>query len=163
MNNSLYEIRNRFIELQEKEELTEEELQEKQREVENALINKSNNLIAYDRNLSALEENIDAEIKRLQEYKKKVKTRQEKYREYIKNCMEQMGYIKIESPLGVLSIRKCPLSVEITNEELVPEEYKQEITTTKIDKKAILSNFKDTGELLDGTKIITDKTSLMIK
>ena len=163
MEDKLYNIANRFIELQEREDLTEEELQEKAEMIQTALVNKSNNLIAYDRNLTTLEENIDTEIKRLQEYKKRIKTRQENFRNYVKNEMEYMGFNKLETPVGVITLRKNPMSVEVVDESKVPEEFKEIVTSVKINKDAIKKHFKETGELLDGVNIITNKTNIVIK
>ena len=70
---------------------------------------------------------------------------------------------KIETGLGTISIAKNPISVEIENEEEVPNEFKTIITTTKIDKTKIKDNFKETGEIPDGVKINTENTSLRIK
>ena len=55
------------------------------------------------------------------------------------------------------------MSVEIENEDEIPSEFKQEIVTTKIDKTAIKNHFKETGEIVAGTRIVNDKTSLRIK
>ena len=63
----------------------------------------------------------------------------------------------------IMTIANNPISVEIVNEDAVPDEYKQVITTTKVDKKAITDNFKATGEIPDGVNIITQNTSLRIK
>ncbi len=55
------------------------------------------------------------------------------------------------------------MSVEIENEDEIPSEFKQEIVTIKIDKTAIKNHFKETGEVVAGTNIIDNKTSLRIK
>ena len=49
------------------------------------------------------------------------------------------------------------------NENEIPEIFKQQIVTVKIDKTAIKNHFKETGELIPGARIIDDKTSLRIK
>ena len=77
--------------------------------------------------------------------------------------MEQNRIKKIETGLGTVSIAKNPISVEIENEEEVPNEFKTIITTTKIDKTKIKDNFKETGEIPKGVKINTENTRLQIK
>ena len=77
--------------------------------------------------------------------------------------MERLGLQKIETELGSLSIAKSPISVEITNEDELPDEFKQQVVTTKIDKKAIADNFKATGEIPNGVVIHTENTNLRIK
>ena len=77
--------------------------------------------------------------------------------------MENNGFTKIETELGTLSIAKSPTSVEIVNEDEVPNEFKQEVVTIKIDKTKIKNNFKETGEIPTGVNIITTNTNLRIK
>lgn len=162
----LYEIADSFISLMdqlEAGELTQEEGQAIQKELENALMVKSNNIIGYYLDRKSLIDAIDAQIKRLQEYKKTETNKLDRYKEYVKNSMEMLGLEKIETGAGKLQIAKSPISVDIINEELIPEEYKEVITEVKVNKKKIADNFKATGELIDGVKINTDNTNLRIK
>ena len=87
----------------------------------------------------------------------------EKFKEYVKECMEQNGFTKIETTLGTLSIAKNPISVEIYDEKQIPDEYKTKVVTVKVDKTAIKKALKETGEIIPGAKIIDNKTSLRIK
>ena len=103
------------------------------------------------------------EEKRISEQRKALENRLVNFKEYVKECMEKNGFTKIETTLGTLTIAKNPISVEIINEDEVPSEYKQEVVTTKVDKKAISDNFKATGEIIPGVKINTQNTSLRIK
>ena len=77
--------------------------------------------------------------------------------------MEKLGLEKIPTELGSLAIAKNPMSVEIENEDEIPSEFKQEVVVIKIDKTAIKNHFKETGEIVRGTIIIDNKTSLRIK
>ena len=77
--------------------------------------------------------------------------------------MEQMNIEKIDTSLGTLSLARCPISVEILNEEKIPNEYIKVIQKTQIDKKAIADNFKSTGEIINGVNIISNKRTLRIK
>ena len=77
--------------------------------------------------------------------------------------MEVNSITKIDTQLGSLTIAKSPISVEIINEDEIPNQFKQEIVTIKVDKKAIADNFKSTGEVPDGVIINTENTNLRIK
>lgn len=77
--------------------------------------------------------------------------------------MEQNGFTKIETQLGALSIAKNPISVEIYDEAQIPDEYKTKVIEIKVDKTAIKKTLKETGEIIPGTRIIDNKTSLRIK
>ena len=103
------------------------------------------------------------EEKRISEQRKALENKLTRFKEYVKECMEKGGFTKIETALGSLSIVKNPMSVEIINENEVPNEFKTEVVTTKIDKTAIKNHFKETGEIPEGIKINTQNTSLRIK
>lgn len=165
-NLSLYNITNKFTELMSKAEegeLTEEEYNTLGEELAIELQNKSGNIIGYSQNEEALIEAIDIQIKRLQELKKTKKNNLDRFYQYVKDNMNRLRLTKIETELGTISIVKNPISVEIKDEEAIPEKYKNVIVTTNIDKTAIKNHFKETGEIVAGTKIVNDKTSLRIK
>ena len=77
------------------------------------------------------------------------------------SIMEELHQDKVETTLATISRRKNPISIEIVNEALVPLDYLN--TTTVVDKKKILEDYKKTGEETAGIKIIDDKYSIMIK
>lgn len=164
--NSLYKITDKFIGLMnraEAGELTEEEYNQLGEELAIELQNKGTNIVGYALNEESLIDAIDIQIKRLQEFKKLKQNNLDRFKEYVKDNMERLGITKMDTELGILSIAKNPISVEIVNEDEIPKEFKQEIVTEKIDKTAIKKHFKETGEMIPGTNIIDDKTSLRIK
>lgn len=164
--NSLYKITDKFIGLMnraEAGELTEEEYNQLGEELAIELQNKGTNIVGYALNEESLIDAIDIQIKRLQEFKKLKQNNLDRFKEYVKDNMERLGITKMDTELGILSIAKNPMSVEIVNEDEIPKEFKQEIVTEKIDKTAIKKHFKETGEMIPGTNIIDDKTSLRIK
>ena len=165
-NLSLYNITDKFIEIMDKVqdgEITEEEYNELGQELAVALQNKSIGIIGYIQNKEALIDAVDTQIKRLQELKKAESNSIDKFKQYVKENMEKLGIQKLETEIGKMSITKNPLSIEIQNEDERPAEFKQEVVTTKIDKTAIKNYFKETGEIVPGVRIISDKTSLRIK
>ena len=164
MNNlSLYTITNAFPVLMEQEEMTEEEKAKVVEELTNLLNEKSQSIIGYTKNIELTIEAMKTEEKRISDNRKLLENRLAKFKEYVKECMEKGGFTKIETELGQLSIAKNPMSVEIENEEKIPNEFKEEIVTTKVDKAAIKNHFKETGELIPGARIINERTSLRIK
>lgn len=164
MNNlSLYEITNAFPTLMENEEITEKDKKQIEEELTLLLQQKSQNVIGYARNIEAMIEAKKNNEKMLAESRKADERRLENFKKYVKECMENAGFTKIETGLGVLSIAKSPISVEITNEDEIPAEFKEEVRTMKINKKAIADNFKETGEIPNGVNILTNNTSLRIK
>lgn len=163
---TLYNITNKFAELMdmaENGELTEEQYNALGEQLALELQQKGSGIIGYTQNEEALIEAIDFQIKRLQDFKKAKQNKLEKFKQYVKENMDRLGITKMDTELGTLSIAKNPMSVEIENEEEIPEEFKQQVITVKIDKTAIKNHFKATGEIIAGVKIIDDKTSLRIK
>lgn len=162
-NLSLYQITNAFPTLMENEEMAEENKKQIKEELTVLLQQKSQNVIGYVRNNELTIEAMKTEEKRISDMRKALENRNSKFKEYVKECMENNGFTKIDTGLGSLTIAKSPISVEIENEDEVPSEFKQEVVTVKVDKKAIADNFKATGEVPNGVIIHTDNTNLRIK
>lgn len=162
-NLSLYEITNAFPLLMEQDEMTEEDKKKVEEELTVLLQQKSQNIIGYTRNIELTIEAMKMEEKRISEQRKTLENKVSKFKEYVKECMDKNNITKIETELGSLTITKNPASVEIIDENIIPEEFKQEVVTVKIDKTAIKNHFKATGEIPEGTNIITTNTSLRIK
>lgn len=165
-NLSLYNITSKFVAFMDKAqegELTEAEYKQLEEELTLELQNKSANIIGYIKNSEYLLNSIKEEEKRLENMRKAGEVKLEKFKQYVKENMEKLGLEKIPTELGNLAIAKNPISVEIENENEIPNEFKQEVVTIKIDKTAIKNHFKETGEIIPGTKIIDNKTNLRIK
>lgn len=160
---SLYEITNAFPALMENEEITEEDKDKIKSELTVLLQKKSQNIIGYTKNIELTIDAMKEEEDRIASNRKVLENKLTRFKQYVKECMEQNGIAKITTELGTLSIAKSPASVEIVNEEEVPKEFKQEIVTVKIDKTKIKNNFKETGEIPAGVNIVTTKTNLRIK
>lgn len=161
--NSLYDIRCKFVDLMNNDELTEEQINELGTELAKELKTKSTNVIAYIVDSESMLERMKVEEKRIADMRKYGEAKIAKFKEYVKENMEALQISKLQTELGTLSIAKNPISVEVVSENEIPVEFKQEVLTTKIDKKAIAQHFKDTGEVPNGCVIYTDKTSLRIK
>lgn len=160
---SLYQITGMIPVIMEQEEITPELKEQLEKELTELLQQKSQNIIGYTKNIELTIEAMKTEEKRISEQRKVLENKLDNFKQYVKECMEKNGIKKIETGLGTISIAKNPISIEIENEEEVPDEFKTTITTTKIDKTKIKDNFKETGEIPDGVKINTENTRLQIK
>ena len=163
--NSLYEITNGLQILQEKdiEEMSDEERQKLWEELEGLLVQKSGSVIKFIQNLQGSIDAIKNEEKRLKEARQYLENRQKNFQEYVVACMHEIGAKEIITDSGILRTRNNPLSVEIVDEDKVPNKYKKQVVETKIDKNMIKSDFKETGEIIEGVRFITNKKSLNIK
>ena len=107
-----------------------------------------------------------AEQKALTERLKAKERRVEQLKGYLAFSMQAHGDKKLDTPKVRLSFRKST-SIEITDEKLVPDEFKTIQTVVKIDKKklgaAIDKAMKDgTPDAIKGAERIT-RQSLIIK
>lgn len=162
---SLYEINQNYAELFDKfedGEVTPEELQEAGNMLAIELQNKSRNIIGYEKSIELAISTYKDEEKRLAERRKVLENKLNRYKEYVKKNMEQMGLQKIETPLGVLSICKVRSSIEIIDESMIPSEYKTQTIVESVDKNAIKEAIQN-GINVQGVKLVDDKTSLKIK
>lgn len=165
-NIKLYDIPKKFDELMtkaEEGELTQEEYDRIGTEIAVELQKKSANIIGYYQNKNAFIDAVDTQIERLKKIKEQEKNNIERFKKYIKENMEKMGLTKIETELGTLSIAKSPATVEVIDQDQVPDEFLRVKTSIEVDKTAIKKNFKETGEVPNGIRIVTDNTSLRIK
>lgn len=160
---NFYQITAGFPALMENEEITEDEKKKIKEELDLLLQQKSRNVIGYAKNLELTAEAFKIEEERYKNNRKALENKLAKFKEYVKECMERNGITKIETELGALSIAKSPATVEIINQEQVPDEFLRVKTSIEVDKTAIKKNFKETGEVPDGIRIVTDNTSLRIK
>lgn len=93
---------------------------------------------------------IDAEIKRLQALKAHRVAVADGLKDYLKRSMEAMGMEKIQCPLFTVSIRNNPISVDVFEEAMVPNEYmvpKYSVSKTKV-KEALVAGVDVPGARL---------------
>lgn len=103
---------------------------------------------------------VDAEIKRLQEIKRTRKNVVERLKNNLSDAMQQFEMDVIESPISKISFRSSQ-SVEIVDENEIPNAYKTQIITTKVDKMKIKQAIKN-GDQVVGAILKTNK-NLQIK
>ena len=105
--------------------------------------------------------NVDGEIKALKAEEKRLndaRKAREKMVERLKGnmlfMMETTGTAKLETIAGKWSVQNNPFSCEITNADAVPERFKSYRTEVDIDKKAMIDEFRESGEIFDGCIIV---------
>jgi len=105
---------------------------------------------------------IDAEIKRLQERKKRINNRREQLRDYLRLNMEAAGHKKIECPLFTITLAKGRDQVQISDEASLPDEFVSVKTEIKPNKVAIGKALKE-GVEVAGAALVKGPTSLRVK
>jgi hypothetical protein len=157
-NLALYELSNQY--LQALDALTDPEadipmqaITDTLEGIEGQLQDKAVNVAKFLRNLEAFAEAIKEAEEQMARRRKAFESRARWVRDYLKTNMEDCGITKIESPWFCLSIQKNPAAVEILNEAAIPEEFKQEVVTVKIDKAAIKEAI-GAGREIRGARIV---------
>lgn len=101
------------------------------------------------RNLSAQRDAYKAEADRLTRKAKASEKAMEGLKAQLLSAMQRVGANKLETSIGKWSVRTNPWSVEVMDVDAVPAEYHVP-QPDKIDKRAILAAFKETGEIITG-------------
>lgn len=94
---------------------------------------------SFDKKIEQAEEY----IRGLQAYMRKIKTDQDKLKDRIRLFMEETGINKIQGELGSISLINYPLLPDDLREEELPDEYKETVTTIKIDKNKLKKDIKE--------------------
>ena len=109
-------------------------------------------------------ETVKAEITRLSKRNTALESKAAWLKEYLFNEMTTANIDKIDGDVLTVSLRKNPASVNILNAAQIPDNFWRVIPEVREpDKKAILTQFKNTGEIVDGVEIVNDKKHLEIK
>ncbi len=125
------------------------------------LEDKAVNVAKFVRNMEATAKAIKAAEESMEKRRKAFENRVKWMKDYLKDNMEHTGISKIECPFFKLSIQNNPAAVNITNEEAIPEQFKEKVISWKIDKTAIKESINK-GAAVPGA-ILTKSTRLAIK
>lgn len=154
-------------------ELIVEELSDTQDQ--EMVLSRTNELIAYIQektdavyyyNLS-LDDQITAHdklIKQLQESKKKLENKQDKFGEYALICMDKLRVKKLSGKFYNITYRTPSKKVEVYDEKIVPSEY---VETKTIETKTILKDkakeYLMLGAEIPGIRLIDSTRNLLYK
>lgn len=161
----LYVLTGQYLSLQqlaESGEMTAEDLADTFEAIEGEYQDKAVAVIQVAQNFDSTVTAIDNEIDRLTKLKNQAKREQERLREYLRENMERTGIKKIEHPLFKITLAAGRDVVEITDADVIPNEYIAVKVTESPKKSEILKALK-AGESVPGTTLTKSKSSLRIK
>ena len=141
------------------EDLDPEQLTDMLECIEGAFEDKAKNIMAVINNFNTLE--IDEEIKRLQQRKKYIVNKKDSLKEYLRYNMEATGINKIEHPLFSVTLSKPSQKVQVTNVDLIPDEFITVKTEIKPDLAKIKKELKNSS--VPGAELIDGQGRLLIK
>ena len=100
------------------------------------------------------------EIKRLQVRKQAFERKEQRLKEYVQRVLESGGKTKLEGRTATLALRACPPSIEITDESVIPEEYKSIVVEESVDKRRVKSAL-ECGLDIPGVRLVTDRKTVV--
>lgn len=150
---SLYAISEKFLELFNKDDLTEEEMQEQGNELAIMLQNKAENIVGYNFTLESNKTALKQEIERLTNMYNAIDKQQEKLKKYVKSTMEKLDLPEINTTIGKIKIKKNPVSVDILDENSIDDKY-YSIKTTKTISKTKIKEDLEKGINVEGARLI---------
>ena len=157
----LYEIAREWERLMERSELmSQEDLQSELDKLGAEAEVKLTNCWRLIRNLEAEEEALGAEAKRFADRKKTTANRVASLKNYVAFCLGAGNGWQSDDGVCKFAWKKCPASVDIVNEEVIPLDYVR--TIYQPDKVAIKEALQK-GEQVDGCLLVEDKMSLQVK
>ena len=121
---------------------------------------KIENCVAYLKNLRAEEEALSAEIKRLTARRNATRNKDESLKSYTLTEIELAGRLGVQVGVHKARLAKSQDAVIVLDENEVPDEFVK--TERKVQKREILKWYKETGEILDGIEIETNRKHLRI-
>jgi hypothetical protein len=114
-----------------------------------AMESKAIAIASYIKNMDAEREAISAAKKAMAEREARYKKRTDELQGYLLFNMEKRGLTHVKCPLFEIKLKKCPPSVDILDESLLPTEYLRTKTETLPDKVKMLTEMK-MGVLIPG-------------
>lgn len=104
------------------------------------------------RNLKAEIEAVKAEKTRLAARQSALEHNAEKLKLLVENTMINLGVKKFKTTAGNYTIQKFPPSLTVTDIAKIPERFLAP-QPPKVDAKAMIAEWKETGEIFDGVEI----------
>ena len=126
------------------------------------LTQKADNIAALVQQFEGMAALRKAEADRMRELAAADQRNAERLRSYLLRHMQALGTEKIDTARFKISVRTNPPAVQVLEEMLVPEQFIRTVTTSSVDKRAVLEHLKATGEIPAGIDI-TRSTRLEVR
>ena len=107
------------------------------------------------KNISVPIKSIDEEIQRLTAHKNAIENKVKRLKDYIRDAMVETGTDEIKNSLVKIKLQGT-VSVNVTDIDAVPDEFKKVVVETKPDKNMIKATLK-AGNLVAGAELKTTK------
>lgn len=138
-----------------------EEIEDTLVTLQNELVQKTDGVAEWMMSLKDKLEIIEKRRKELQEIERTAKNQYDSFVNYVATCMKRLDLTKVEGKIHRVTLRKPTLSVEITDETKIPNEFVVSKKVYSVDKKALKEALKNKS--IDGAELKPSKPSLLIK
>jgi hypothetical protein len=141
----LYEITAEYENLlwmMEENELPDEELITLLEEVADLFDQKATNITGLFLNMEAESKNIKEAEAKMKKRRDSLDRKSKSLREYLLNSMIMLEIQTVKTPQFHVKIRNNPVSVNILSEAILPDDFKEEMSTIRIDKTSIKEAIK---------------------
>lgn len=154
---SLYEITEQhnqaLLEMSEMDNLPDEVIQDTMESIAGEFEDKAISVAAFFKNMESDIDSMKSAEKRIADRRKTLQNKISWMKDYLKTNMQRTGITKIECPDFRITLRNNPVSVNIVDPRLIPDEFK--IETITFNKSAIKSAGGCGGvELVSGQSIV---------
>jgi len=137
----------------EDDEWTQEQLANFLEKQEEGLAAKIDGYVHVHRELGARAKAQREEASHLTKMARACENQQERLKEAIKFVSGRLGRNKFEGKSRKITVSSGGVAIEVVDEGLVPDDFKQEVLQIKVDKKGLRDCFVETGEILPGIEI----------
>lgn len=162
----LYKLANeykQFLDLAEAGELDAQTIKDTMEALNDEFSVKAQNCLMMVKQLERDSAGYQAEITRMKALQERADKSAESLKDYIKECMESAKHDKLNLELFTLTLKKASKVVEITNTEIIPDDYWRVIPETKAVDKALISTMLKLEKDVPGAKLVDGKCALLIK
>lgn len=139
-----------------------EQLQDAFNDLEEAFEDKAKNVLYVLKNMASNIDQLKEAEKQLKEKRGVIERQLSGLKDYLLMNMQEFGLSKVDNGVFKASLVKPKPMLNLNDESLVPDEYKQEKITVSVDKKQLLADLKD-GKEVEGASIGESKAGLTIK
>ena len=142
-------------------EETEEDL-ENLKELEISLNEKVSNFVAKIKNLTASRDAVKIQRESLQAKEQSLSRQIDRLEKFVFFLLQSTDTKKAGDAVHSAQRNKKRPVINILDEDRVPDQFARVVTTRKIDKRELYNWFKNTGEIVEGTEVLTGEEYLKI-
>lgn len=162
---TLFDISERYLNIEEllnNPDIPEEVLVEALNSINEEFSAKADNIVKFIKIVEGDCEVLKKEEARLAGKRRTLENKSKRMKQYLEDNMRLIGNTKFKTTLFSYNIQSNPPSLEIKNEDLIPDTYKTIETVVKIDKKQLLKDIKEGLDLKDAVEL-KNSSSLRIR